>query len=83
MTIVRIAILAGAAAGTALLGAAGCESSSPPPPNARAANASQSAPYAPGTGVASSSFDRHPRFYTGPNADAPPAAPATQPSGAP
>ena len=77
MTIVRIATLSGALA-VGLMAAAGCESGNPP--DAVQANASQSAPYTPGTGVASSSYDRHPRFYTGPNGDQP-VAPATQPSG--
>jgi hypothetical protein len=43
------------------------------------ANAAQSQPYSPGTGVSSSSFDRHPRFYTGPNGQQE-QSPATQPA---
>jgi hypothetical protein len=62
------------AAAALMLG--GCESNNSG--NAARANASQSAIYAPGTGVSSSSYDRHPRFYTGANARRP-AAPATQP----
>ena len=47
-------------------------------PQSSEANSAQSAPYTPGTGVASSSFDRHPRFYTGPNGEQQ-QAPPTQP----
>jgi hypothetical protein len=76
-----IATLAFAAIlGGGLLIPAGCESTNAPSGNdARHANTSESATYAPGTGVGSSSFDRHPRFYTGPNADQS-APPTTQPS---
>lgn len=63
-----------------LLMLAGCESTNTPTGSeARQANTSESAPYAPGTGVGSSSFERHPRFYTGPNAEGQ-SPPATQPA---
>lgn len=45
------------------------------------ANSAESAPYAAGTGVSSSSFDRHPRFYSGQNGDQT-QSPATQPASA-
>jgi hypothetical protein len=68
--------------GGALLATAGCESTNTPSgTEAHQTNASQSAPYAPGTGVGSSSFDRHPRFYTGDEANPASAAPTTQPTG--
>lgn len=66
--------------GGGFLTLSGCESmNTPSGPGARQANASESAHYAPGTGVGSSSFDRHPRFYTGPNSEEQ-APPATQPA---
>lgn len=67
--------------GLALL--SGCQSTNTPTGSeARQTNASESAPYSAGTGVSSSSFDRHPRFYTG--GAEPSASPAaTQPAVAP
>lgn len=65
-------------AGLAIMaGGSGCSTNDQP--TARQANSAESAPYAPGTGVSSSSFDRHPRFYTGANDD-PAQAPTTQPA---
>ena len=58
----------------------GCESHNNSP-DAASANASESMSYTAGTGVSSSSFERHPRFYTGPNGD-PPSARSTQPASA-
>jgi hypothetical protein len=68
--------IAGLAIGLSVTGLCGCASNDPPQPSQ--ANSAQSAPYSPGTGVGSSSFDRHPRFYTGPNGEQ---VPATQPAG--
>lgn len=59
------------------LGVCGCTSNDQPA--ASQANSAESAPYSPGTGVSSSSFDRHPRFYTGTNGEAAQAL-ATQPA---
>ncbi|HSU69219.1 MAG TPA: hypothetical protein VLJ39_20205 [Tepidisphaeraceae bacterium] len=60
-----------------LVAVGGC--SSEPQGNPGEANAAESQPYAAGTGVSSSSFERHPRFYTGPDGE-PSAAPTTQPA---
>jgi hypothetical protein len=68
--------IAGLAIGLSATALGGCASNDQPPPSQ--ANSAQSAPYSPGTGVGSSSFDRHPRFYTGPNGEQ---VPATQPAG--
>lgn len=55
---------------------AGCEQTSTPSNSVspEAHNAELAAPYSPGTGISGNSFERRPRFYTGPQAD-------TQPSG--
>lgn len=67
--------LAGLTIGLSVTTLCGCASNDQPAPSQ--ANSAQSAPYTPGTGVGSSSFDRHPRFYTGPNNEQ---VPATQPA---
>lgn len=69
-------VIGGLALGAAMLLTGGCSSNDQSA--AGQANSAQSAPYTPGTGVGSSSFDRHPRFYTGPNGEQ---VPATQPAG--
>lgn len=63
-------------AGLALV-ACGCSSTDQPA--AAEVNSAESAPYSPGTGVSSSSFDRHPRFYTGAGAETS-QSPTTQPA---
>lgn len=55
-----------------MLGVWGCESSTPD----ASQNAALRPNYSEGTGVSSSGYDTHPRFYTGANS----AAPTTQPS---
>ena len=78
-SIVGVTVILGFA--IALLG--GCQSTNPPRGSeAQQTNASESAPYAAGTGVSSSSFDRHPRFYTG-GAEQSASPAATQPAGEP
>lgn len=73
----RIVMTLGFTAASLALSLCGCSSGDPSQPSQ--ANAAQSQPYNPGTGVSSSSFDRHPRFYTGPNGQPDP-SPATQPA---
>lgn len=58
-----------------------CGCSNDQQPQTSPANSAESAPYAAGTGVSSSSFDRHPRFYSGQNGDQT-QSPATQPASA-
>jgi hypothetical protein len=72
-----LAVVFALAGGGLVINVAGCSSNDQPQPSP--ANSAQSQPYSPGTGVSSSSFDRHPRFYTGPN-DQPDQSPATQPA---
>lgn len=61
---------------------AGCESGARPAAHVSPAehNAQLAAPYSPGTGVSGNSFERRPRFYTGPQADDTAQRAATQPS---
>lgn len=58
---------------------AGCQQSSTPAAQVSPEqhNAELAAPYSPGTGVSGNSFERRPRFYTGPQ-DNP--SPSSQPS---